>query len=174
METRHLAEYVALVNEGSFTAAARFLGISQPALSKHVAALERDFGVDLVTREAGGVRPTEAGRIVYNLALCVESATARARGALSARASSAQPAPRPHRLHASLAKACAKAAGRFGFSDDERDALALYLESRNLNYVSVNLGVTRDRAAELMGSVYRKVGVCDGDALAGLVYSISE
>lgn len=175
METRHLNEYVVLLNEGSFTAAARVLGISQSALSKHMAALEREFGASLVVRDARGVHASESGKVVYNLALCVDSAVARARGALLAKMPAA-----PDSLVssswscASRADAAARVARRFALTDAERDALALYLESRNLGYVGVNLGIARDAAAELVGSVYRKTSARDCDELLGIIYSISE
>jgi DNA-binding transcriptional LysR family regulator len=49
---------------GSFTAAARLLGYSQPAISRQVAAIEAAAGYPLFIREARGVRVTPAGAIV--------------------------------------------------------------------------------------------------------------
>jgi DNA-binding transcriptional LysR family regulator len=49
---------------GSFTAAARLLGYSQPAISRQVAAAEAAAGYPLFIREARGVRVTPAGAIV--------------------------------------------------------------------------------------------------------------
>ena len=48
---------------GSFTRAAEALYVGQPAVSQHVAALERALGVPLVYRAGRGVRLTEAGRL---------------------------------------------------------------------------------------------------------------
>src|SRR5215207_9898753 len=48
---------------GSFTRAAEALYVGQPAVSQHVAALERALGVPLVYRAGRGVRLTEAGRV---------------------------------------------------------------------------------------------------------------
>ena len=45
-----LRAFIALAEEGSFVRAAQRLHLSQPAVSKHVAALEREIGVALVTR----------------------------------------------------------------------------------------------------------------------------
>ena len=53
---------VAVVDEGSFTAAARRLEVSQPALSHQVRALERTVGETLLERGAGAVHLTPAGR----------------------------------------------------------------------------------------------------------------
>ncbi|MGW1678201.1 LysR family transcriptional regulator [Saccharopolyspora sp. NPDC002376] len=53
--------FVAVVEEGSLSAAARKLHISQPALSQTVTALERQLGIQLLVRRSTGVQPTEAG-----------------------------------------------------------------------------------------------------------------
>jgi DNA-binding transcriptional LysR family regulator len=49
---------------GSFSAAARSLGFSQPAISRQVAALEDAVGQRLFVREVRGVTPTPAGALV--------------------------------------------------------------------------------------------------------------
>lgn len=49
---------------GSFTAAARLLGYSQPAISRQVAALETAIGYPLFVREGRGVRLSPAGAVV--------------------------------------------------------------------------------------------------------------
>src|SRR5438067_2914031 len=49
---------------GSFTAAARLLGYSQPAISRQVAAMEAAAGYPLFIREGGGVRVSPAGAVV--------------------------------------------------------------------------------------------------------------
>ncbi len=63
--------FVAVVEEGSLSAAARRLHISQPALSQTVAGLEREFGVPLLTRSSTGTLPTEAGRTLLTQARAV-------------------------------------------------------------------------------------------------------
>jgi aminoethylphosphonate catabolism LysR family transcriptional regulator len=45
----------------SFTGAAQALGVSQPAVSMHVRALEESYGVELLTRGRPGVATTELG-----------------------------------------------------------------------------------------------------------------
>lgn len=47
---------------GSFTAAARALRVSQPAVAEQIRRLEQALGVDLFVRAGRGVTPTEAGR----------------------------------------------------------------------------------------------------------------
>ncbi|BBY48291.1 LysR family transcriptional regulator [Mycolicibacterium arabiense] len=51
---------------GSFSAAARSLGYSQPAISRQVAAMEAAAGMPLFVRETRGVRLTAAGTAVVN------------------------------------------------------------------------------------------------------------
>ncbi len=53
--------FVAVVEEGGLSAAARRLHVSQPALSQTVSALERQLGVQLLVRSSTGVQATEAG-----------------------------------------------------------------------------------------------------------------
>ena len=50
----------------SFTEAAQTLGVSQPAVSMHVRALEEAYGVELITRGRAGVDPTELGRALLD------------------------------------------------------------------------------------------------------------
>ena len=59
MEIRDLRALLAVVQHGSFTAAARELGYTQSAVSQQVAALESELGQPLVRRRP--VRPTPAG-----------------------------------------------------------------------------------------------------------------
>jgi DNA-binding transcriptional LysR family regulator len=59
-----LEAFIAAAEEGTFSAAARRLDISQPALSQTVTALERQLGVHLLVRSSTGVRTTEAGIIL--------------------------------------------------------------------------------------------------------------
>ena len=52
--------------------AAKLLNIAQPALSQQIASLELDFKRKLLDRSARGVRPTEAGRILYRYAKSIQ------------------------------------------------------------------------------------------------------
>lgn len=60
-ELRHLRSLLAVVDAGSFTDAAIELGISQAAVSRNVAALERALDVRLLHRTTRSVEPTAAG-----------------------------------------------------------------------------------------------------------------
>ncbi len=53
--------FVEVCRAGTFRAAAEVTGFTQPALSRQVAALERDLGVTLFVRNSRGVSPTPAG-----------------------------------------------------------------------------------------------------------------
>jgi DNA-binding transcriptional LysR family regulator len=61
---RQLEMFCTTARLGSFTQAAEALAVGQPAVSQHVAVLERLLGVALVLRAGRGVRLTEAGQIV--------------------------------------------------------------------------------------------------------------
>jgi DNA-binding transcriptional LysR family regulator len=63
VEFRHLAALEAIVDTGSFAAAARRLGYTQSAISQQVALLERVTELQLLERPGGRrpVTPTEAG-----------------------------------------------------------------------------------------------------------------
>lgn len=56
-----LTSFVAVVEHGTFTAAAQALNRAQPRISAHIAALERNLGSTLLIRGTRGVQLTEAG-----------------------------------------------------------------------------------------------------------------
>ena len=65
---RAMRAFVRAVELGTLSAAAREQGLSQPALSKTVAALEKDMNVRLLERSTTRVVPTEQGRRFYDRA----------------------------------------------------------------------------------------------------------
>jgi DNA-binding transcriptional LysR family regulator len=70
MDLSSMESFVLLCRQGSYTRAAEGLFISQSALSKRIAALERELGLSLVERRDGVVVPTREGEVL--LARCEE------------------------------------------------------------------------------------------------------
>jgi DNA-binding transcriptional LysR family regulator len=68
MDLKRLAYFVAICEEGSISAAAKKLHISQPPLSHQLQLLETELGVKLVERGARHVTLTDAGVILYKRA----------------------------------------------------------------------------------------------------------
>ena len=65
MDTRQLAAFCAVVERRSFSQAADRLGVTQPAVSLQVRALEKRLGAQLLDRSGRRVEPTEAGWRLY-------------------------------------------------------------------------------------------------------------
>lgn len=65
MDTAVLQTYLHIVEEGSFAAAARRMGISRSLTSKYISDLESDLGARLLTRSTRAVRPTDVGLDYY-------------------------------------------------------------------------------------------------------------
>ena len=68
MNLRTLRYFVAIIDAGSFSAAAQAIAIAQPALSRQMRELESDLGTQLLHRSARGVRMTNAGAVLYESA----------------------------------------------------------------------------------------------------------
>lgn len=66
MDIRQLRYFVQIVESGSLLKASRQIYIAQPALSQQLAKLEAEVGVQLLTRSARGVSPTENGLALYH------------------------------------------------------------------------------------------------------------
>jgi DNA-binding transcriptional LysR family regulator len=80
---RDLAYFVAVADHGNFTRAAGELFVSQPTLSKQIAALERSVGTPLFRREHDGARLTRAGEALLPSARRLLDIAAEAEGAVS-------------------------------------------------------------------------------------------
>lgn len=65
MDTKQLQAFVAVVERRSFSQAAERLGVTQPAVSLQVQALEKRLGTKLLDRSGRRVEPTEAGLRLY-------------------------------------------------------------------------------------------------------------
>src|SRR3954471_14280198 len=64
MDPRRVLTFRAVAHARSFTAAARALALTQPAVSQQVAGLETELGTSLLVREPGGLRLTRAGEVL--------------------------------------------------------------------------------------------------------------
>ena len=82
---QQLALFVRTVESGSFSKAAREFGVSQPSVSRSIAALERRLGVKLLVRTTRQVSATDAGEALLVRArdalLAIDEAESAARGA---------------------------------------------------------------------------------------------
>ncbi|NJP52481.1 LysR family transcriptional regulator [Streptomyces sp. SBST2-5] len=84
MEIRQLRHFMAVVDEGGFTAAARAELIVQSALSASIRNLERELGADLFDRTGRRVVLTEAGRALVPQARALLAGAQAARQAVAA------------------------------------------------------------------------------------------
>jgi DNA-binding transcriptional LysR family regulator len=71
-----LRTFLGVLREGSLSAAARTLGITQPTVGRHVSALEEHLGLALFTRSQLGLLPTEAALELRRHAESMESTAA--------------------------------------------------------------------------------------------------
>jgi len=69
MNLHQLHVFVALVERGSYTAAAEHLHLTQPAISQQIKALENSSGIRLVERSNNRIVPTHAGEVLHKYAL---------------------------------------------------------------------------------------------------------
>jgi DNA-binding transcriptional LysR family regulator len=88
-DLRHLRSFLAVVEERHFGRAAQRLGIAQPAVSRHVRALEAALGSPLLVRTSRSTDLTEAGRAAVAPARDVLAASDRLQTAVEAAASGA-------------------------------------------------------------------------------------
>ena len=68
MELRQFKYYLAIVDIGSLSRAAQHLYVAQSALSRQIAELESELGVQLLLRSRTGVTMTDAGKVFYEYA----------------------------------------------------------------------------------------------------------
>ncbi|MEK7887674.1 LysR family transcriptional regulator [Burkholderia contaminans] len=64
----HLALFVDVVDQQSFSAAARRLGVAASSVTRRIDRLETQFGIRLLHRTTHALRPTEAGQLLYGRA----------------------------------------------------------------------------------------------------------
>jgi DNA-binding transcriptional LysR family regulator len=83
MDERRLSYFLAVVEEGSVTRAARRLHVAQPSLSQAVRSLESELGVELFHRVGRGLRLAPAGEALVGPARQVLRAIDEARDAIT-------------------------------------------------------------------------------------------
>ncbi len=86
-----LRSFLAVLRQGSLSAAARSSGLTQPTVGRHVDELEAGLGVTLFTRSPSGLIPTDAARSLLPHAEAMESAFAALKRAATLDGDIAQP-----------------------------------------------------------------------------------
>lgn len=66
VDLKLLTVFCAVVENGSMTEAANQLGVNQSAVSQAIQRLKNQLGTELFIRQTRGVKPTAAGRALYN------------------------------------------------------------------------------------------------------------
>jgi DNA-binding transcriptional LysR family regulator len=79
LDAARLHVFREVVQRGSLSAAAEALSFTQPAVSRQIAALEREAGAQLLERTPRGIRLTEAGRVLLGHAEAILDRMAAAR-----------------------------------------------------------------------------------------------
>src|SRR5687768_7014958 len=73
MRLNQIRDFIAVVEMGSLRAAARKIGVSQPAITKSIQQLERELHAQLLQRNARGAAPTQAGTAFLSRARVIQS-----------------------------------------------------------------------------------------------------
>jgi len=158
MEQRHLAYFVAVVDEAHFTRAAQRLRIAQPAISQQIRRLEVELGERLLHRDRRTVTLTPAGEALLPYARSAlaqvehgRQAVAALRGLVTGHLRVGLVMPLPDRR-------VIRAIGAFGrrypgidltLVEDETDALLDGLAAGELQTAFIGLGPGQDPPANL-------------------------
>jgi DNA-binding transcriptional LysR family regulator len=149
VDERRLRIFVAVAERLSFSAAARALHLSQPAVSQQVAALERDLGTALFERTTRRVRLTAAGAALLARASTLLREHAEARRAVAAAEG---------RIAGELAVAASLTIGAYVLPASLAQLAASYPELR----VRVTIENTEQVAESLLGG-RADVGLVEGE-----------
>jgi DNA-binding transcriptional LysR family regulator len=84
MNLTRLQTFVEVVRRGTFAGAADALSFTPSAVSQQMTKLEAETGTALLVREAGGIRLTEAGRLLHEHAIGIVEAVRHAQAQLEA------------------------------------------------------------------------------------------
>jgi len=77
--------FLGVMKEGSLSAAARALGLTQPTVGRHIAALEQSLAAPLFIRSPAGLLPTEAAQALLAHVEAMESSASALERAVSSR-----------------------------------------------------------------------------------------
>lgn len=80
IDPRHLMQLTAIVNAGSYSEAAKRLGLTQPALSRNIRILEKTVGARVLERGRNGVTPTDLGLKLTSHGHAIQSSLEQAKG----------------------------------------------------------------------------------------------
>lgn len=79
MKLHHLRDLLAVADHGSLRAAAREIGVAQPAMTRSIQELERELGAALFERRSRGIVPTAIGEAFIRRARSIDNELLRAR-----------------------------------------------------------------------------------------------
>jgi DNA-binding transcriptional LysR family regulator len=79
-----LQSFVTVISEGSMTAAADKLFLTQPAISQQIRNLEEELGVELLVRGVRQIKPTLQGEVLYDFSRRILQLTQQAETAVKA------------------------------------------------------------------------------------------
>lgn len=82
MNLQQLITFCRVLSEGSMTAAAEKLQLTQPAVSQQIRALEDELGVPLLVRGVRNVKPSMQGQVLYDYAKKILHLTQQAEAAI--------------------------------------------------------------------------------------------
>ncbi len=68
MDFKQIEAFCMVVKHGSFSKAAKTLGVSQPTISAHISTLEKELGCELLIRTSRSIFPTDKGAILLGYA----------------------------------------------------------------------------------------------------------
>ena len=83
MDIKQLEAFCMVVRQGSFSKAARVLGVSQPTVSAHISTLEKELGCELLIRTSNSILPTDKGATLLSYAQGIMSLRQKAMEELS-------------------------------------------------------------------------------------------
>ena len=79
MKLNQIRDIIATADTGSLRAAARLLGVTQPAITRSIRELEQELGVPLFERHQFGMQPTAMGQVMLKRARAVQEELRRAK-----------------------------------------------------------------------------------------------